>query len=54
VFEGVEFGLLYCGLFRCSDTENSFTRHDLPALLGTHFVGDHMEGQTLMYSVVAP
>jgi hypothetical protein len=22
----------------------SFTRHDLPALLATHFVGDHIEG----------
>jgi hypothetical protein len=25
-------------------TQYSFTRHDLPALLATHFVGDHMEG----------
>jgi hypothetical protein len=37
----------------------SFKRHDLPALLATHFVGDHMEGalsgvQTSMYSVMAP
>jgi hypothetical protein len=35
----------------------SFTRHDLPALLATHFVGDPMEGalsgvQTSMYSDV--
>jgi hypothetical protein len=37
----------------------SFTRHDLPALLDAHFVGDHGEAafsrvQASMYSVVAP
>jgi hypothetical protein len=37
----------------------SFTQHDLPALLATHFVGDHMEGalfgvETSICSVVAP
>jgi hypothetical protein len=37
----------------------SFTRHDLPALLASHFVRDHMEEalsgvQTFIYSVVAP
>jgi hypothetical protein len=36
-----------------------FTRHDLPVLLATHFVGDHMEGalskvQTSLRLVVAP
>jgi hypothetical protein len=36
------------GLFRCFATEynsyiESFTRHELPALLATHFVDDHME-----------
>jgi hypothetical protein len=40
-------------------SSGSFTRHNLPALLATHFVGDHMERalsgvQTSMYSVVAP
>jgi hypothetical protein len=40
-------------------SSESFTRHDLPVLLATHFVGDHMEGAlsgvpTSMYSVVAP
>jgi hypothetical protein len=40
-------------------SSESFTRHDLPALLDTHFVGDHIEGalsrvQTYIYSVVAP
>jgi hypothetical protein len=40
-------------------SSESFTRHDLPALLATHFVGDHMEAalsgaQTTMCSVVAP
>jgi hypothetical protein len=34
----------------------SFTRHDLPALLASHFVSDHMEGelsglQTYLYSM---
>jgi hypothetical protein len=43
--------------YKCSS--GSFTRHDLPALLATHFVGDHMEGalsgvRTSMYSVKAP
>jgi hypothetical protein len=32
----------------------SFTRHDLPALLATHFVSDHVEVRTSMYAVVAP
>jgi hypothetical protein len=27
-------------------SSESFTRHDLPALLATHFVGDHMEGHS--------
>jgi hypothetical protein len=36
-----------------------FTRHNFPALLATHFVGDHKERavsevQTSMYSVLAP
>jgi hypothetical protein len=40
-------------------SSESFTRHDLPALLATHFLGDHMQRalsgvQTSMYSVVAP
>jgi hypothetical protein len=40
-------------------SSGSFTRHDLPALLATHFMGDHMERalsgvQTSMYSVGAP
>jgi hypothetical protein len=62
--EGAEFRSLYCGLFRCFATEyidssGSYTQHDLPALLVTHFVGDHMKGalswvRTSMYSVVAP
>jgi hypothetical protein len=39
-------------------SSGSFTRHDLPTPLATHFVGDHMEGalsgeQSSMYSVVA-
>jgi hypothetical protein len=39
-------------------SSESFTRHDLPAFLPTHFVGDHVEGvlsgvQTSMYSSVA-
>jgi hypothetical protein len=37
----------------------SFTRHNLPTLLGDHFVGNHMERalcgiQISMYSMVAP
>jgi hypothetical protein len=40
-------------------SSESFTRHHLPALLATHFVGDKMKGafsgfQTSMYSVLAP
>jgi hypothetical protein len=40
-------------------SSGSFTRHNFPALLVTHFVGDHMGGalsrvQTSLYSVVAP
>jgi hypothetical protein len=40
-------------------SSESFIRHELPALLATHFVDDHMEKalfgvQTSMYSVVAP
>jgi hypothetical protein len=40
-------------------SSESFTQHDLPALLATHFVGDHMEEalsrvQASMYSVLAP
>jgi hypothetical protein len=39
-------------------SSESFTRHNLPALLAAHFVGDHMQGafsgvQTSMYLVVA-
>jgi hypothetical protein len=39
-------------------SSESFTRHNLPVLLATHFVGDNMEGalsgvQTSIYSVVA-
>jgi hypothetical protein len=40
-------------------SSESYARHDLPALLTTHFVDDHLEGalsgvQKSMYSVVAP
>jgi hypothetical protein len=40
-------------------SSESFTRHNLPALLASHFVGDDIEGafsgvQESMYSVVAP
>jgi hypothetical protein len=40
-------------------SSESFTRHDLPVLLASHFVGGHIEGalsgvQTSVYSVVAP
>jgi hypothetical protein len=41
----------------CIVSSESFTRYNLPALLSTHFVGDHMLGalsgvQASMYSVV--
>jgi hypothetical protein len=43
-----EFGSLFAGYFdvlllNVAPSE-SFTRHDLPALLVAYFVGDHMEG----------
>jgi hypothetical protein len=49
------FELLSLNIF----SSESFTRHDFPALLATHFVSDHMEGtlsgvQASMYSVVPP